>query len=117
MTKFLFVLSRGPEDPIRAVRCFQFAKIAAEKGHDVTVFLVDDAVYLANLGLAENVQAPTGDPLIGYLQTVREKGRILVCKPCAAARMLAEDDLPQGFVIETGLTLIDMSVEAKVFSF
>ena len=43
MSKFLFVLTRGPEDPTRAVRCFQFAKIAADKGHEVTVFLVDDA--------------------------------------------------------------------------
>ena len=34
MKKFLFVLSRGPEDSTRAVRCFQFAKIAAEKGHE-----------------------------------------------------------------------------------
>ncbi|EPR43491.1 DsrE family protein [Desulfovibrio sp. X2] len=117
MSKFLFVLSRGPEDPTRAVRCFQLAKIATDKGHDTTVFLVDDAVYLANLGLAENMKAPTGDALIGYLQTVREKGSILVCKPCAAARMIAEDDLPSGFTISTGPTLIDLAAEAKVFSF
>ena len=53
MRKFLFVLSRGPEDATRAVRCFQLAKIAVEKGHDVTVFLVDDAVYFTNLGMSE----------------------------------------------------------------
>lgn len=28
MAKFLFVLTRGPEDPTRASRCFQFARIA-----------------------------------------------------------------------------------------
>jgi predicted peroxiredoxin len=44
MRKFLFVLSRGPEDSTRAGRCFQFAKIAADQGHQVTVFLVDDAL-------------------------------------------------------------------------
>ncbi len=117
MSKFLFVLSRGPEDPTRVVRCFQFAKIAVEKGHDVTVFLVDDAVYLANLGLSERIKAPTGDELLPYLQAVQAKGRIMVCKPCAHARMLGEDDLPEGFVIETGLTLIDLSVESKTMSF
>ncbi len=63
MAKFLFVLTRGPEDPTRAVRCFQFAKIAADKGHEVTVFLVDDAVYLTNLSLSERIKAPTGDEL------------------------------------------------------
>jgi predicted peroxiredoxin len=66
MAKFLFVLTRGPEDPTRAVRCFQFAKIAADKGHEVTVFLVDDAVYFTNLALSERIKAPTGDELMGY---------------------------------------------------
>jgi len=66
MTKFLFVLTRGPEDPTRAVRCFQLAKIAADKGFEVTVFLVDDAAYFANLSLTERVKAPTGDELITY---------------------------------------------------
>jgi len=115
--KFLFVLSRGPQDPTRAVRCFQFAKIAAEKGHEVTVFLVDDAVYFANLGMAERVKCPTGDELLPYLKVLQEKGKILVCKPCAATRMIGEDDLPGGFAISTGVTLIDLAEDAKVFSF
>ncbi len=117
MSKFLFLLSRGPEDATRAVRCFQFAKIAAEKGHDVTVFLVDDAVYFTNLGLAERVKCPTGDELLPYLKAVQEKGRILVCKPCAATRMIGEDDLPANFEISTGVAMIDIAEEAKVFSF
>ncbi len=118
MSKFLFVLSRGPEDPTRAVRCFQFAKIAADKGHDVAVFLVDDGVYFANLGLTERVKAPTGDELLGYVKFLQEKGaKILVCKPCAEARMIGEDDLPQNFSISTGATLIDLAAESKVFTF
>ena len=117
MRKYLFILSRGPEDPTRAVRCFQFAKIAADKGHDVTVFLVDDAVYFTNLGLAERVKCPTGDDLLPYLQVIQEKGKILVCKPCAATRMIGEDELPGNFEISTGVTLIEISEEAKVFSF
>ncbi len=117
MRKFLFVLSRGPEDATRAVRCFQLAKIAVEKGHDVTVFLVDDAVYFTNLGMSERVKCPTGDALLPYLQVIQEKGKILVCKPCAATRMIGEDDLPKGFAISTGVALIDIAEEAKTFSF
>jgi predicted peroxiredoxin len=118
MSKFLFVLTRGPEDPTRAVRCFQFAKIAADKGHEVTVFLVDDAVYFTNLALAERIKAPTGDELMGYWKFLVEKGAsMLVCKPCAETRLVAEDDLPPGCKIGTGATLIDLAVEAKVFSF
>ncbi len=114
MSKFFFVLSRGPEDPTRVVRCFQFAKIAAEKGHEVKMFLIDDAVYLANIGLAERIKAPTGDELIGYLRFLQEKEvPVLVCKPCAAARMIGEDDLPPNFKIGTGYDLIDIAEESK----
>jgi predicted peroxiredoxin len=118
MSKFLFVLTRGPEDPTRAVRCFQFAKIAADKGHDVTVFLVDDAAYFANLSLTERVKAPTGDELITYWKfLVEKKARILVCKPCAETRLIGADELPPGVQIGTGVTLIDLAAESKVFSF
>jgi predicted peroxiredoxin len=118
MAKFLFVLTRGPEDPTRATRCFQFAKIAADKGHEVTVFLIDDAVYFTNLSLTERVKAPTGDELITYWKFLVEKqAAILVCKPCAETRLIGEDDLPPGCKIGTGVTLIDLAVDAKVFSF
>ncbi len=118
MSKFLFVLTRGPEDPTRAVRCFQFAKIAADKGHEVTVFLVDDAVYFTNLSLAERVKAPTGDELMTYWKFLVDKGaKLLVCKPCAESRLIAEEDLPPGLAIGTGVTLIDLAAEAQVFTF
>ena len=67
MAKFLFVLSRGMEDPTRATRCFQLAKVAKEGGHEVHVFLVDDGVMLARVGVAENVKAATGDEMKPYL--------------------------------------------------
>lgn len=118
MSKFLFVLTRGPEDPTRAVRCFQFAKIAADKGHEVTVFLVDDAVSFTNLSLTERVKAPTGDELIAYWKfLVEKKATILVCKPCAETRLISADDLPPGTAIGTGVTLIDLAADSKVFTF
>lgn len=118
MSKFLFVLTRGPEDPTRAVRCFQFAKIDRDKGHEVTVFLVDDAVYFTNLSLTERVKAPTGDELISYWRfLVDNHASILGCKPCAETRMVGEDDLPPGAQIGTGATLIDLADQAKVFTF
>ncbi len=118
MAKFLFVLTRGPEDPTRAVRCFHFAKIAADKGHDVTVFLVDDAVYFTNLSLSERIKAPTGDDLMGYWKFLVDKGAtMLVCKPCAATRLISEDELPPRLTIGTGVTLIELAAESKVFTF
>jgi len=49
--KLLIVVNNGLDNPTRATRAFQMAKIAAEKGIDVTVFLVDDAVFLAKKDL------------------------------------------------------------------
>lgn len=73
MAKFLFVLSRGLEDPSRATRTFQFAKVAKDKGYEVNIFLVDDGVYYAVTGIADNVKAPTGDEAKTYLNYLQEK--------------------------------------------
>ncbi len=68
MGKFLFVLTRGLEDPTRVTRTFQLAKAAKENGHEVNMFLTDDAVLLLKSGMLDNVVAPTGDEAIEHYQ-------------------------------------------------
>src|SRR5262249_21183900 len=46
MAKLLVHLTRGPEDPTRAALGFLIARTAADKGHEVSVFLAGDAVQL-----------------------------------------------------------------------
>lgn len=118
MEKFLFVLSRGLEDPTRATRAFQLAKVAKEKGHEVTIFLVDDAVAYAILGLADNVKAPTGDaakPYIDYL--IEQNVTFHICTPCVRTRLYSEDEFIKGAKLSTAPNLIDLATEAKVFTF
>jgi len=67
MAKFLFVLATGSENPARGTRCFQLAAVAKEEGHEVDVFLVDDGVWFAKKGAAENIVAPTGDDMETHL--------------------------------------------------
>ena len=70
MNKFLFIISNGFEKAGRATRAFQFAKVAREKGNEVKVFLIDDAIHWAQFGMAEGVKASTGEemkPLIDFL--------------------------------------------------
>ncbi len=118
MAKFLFVLSRGLEDPTRVVRCLQLAKVAADKGHDTVLFLVDDAVAIARLGALETVRAPTGDEAKPYMDFLIEKEvPIMVCTPCANTRFLDPDEFVKGARLELGLTLIDLAAESQVFSF
>lgn len=72
MADFLFVLTRGLEDPTRSTRCLQLAHMAKQEGHQVKVFLTDDGVWLAKRGLAENVVAPTGDDVNTYLEHLKQ---------------------------------------------
>lgn len=118
MAKFLFVLSRGLEDPTRAVRCFQFAKLAKEEGHEVVVFLIDDGAVFARLGASEQVKAPTGDELKPYLDyLVEHETPILVCTPCANSRLLDPAEFVPGARLETGKTLIALAQDHQVFTF
>jgi sulfur relay (sulfurtransferase) complex TusBCD TusD component (DsrE family) len=81
MEKFLFIISKGFEKAGAATRAFQFAKIAREKGHQVMVFLVDDAISWAQFGMAESAKAITGEemkPLIDYL--LKNDAEVIACK-------------------------------------
>ena len=72
MSKFLFVLTRGLEDPTRVTRVFQFAKVAKEQGDEVNLFLTDDAVVLAKPGMVDQIKAPTGDEARTYFDYLVE---------------------------------------------
>lgn len=73
MGKFLFVLTRGLEDPTRVTRTFQLVKVAKEQGNEVNLFLTDDGVVLAKRGMADQVKAPTGDEARTYLASIMEQ--------------------------------------------
>jgi len=72
MGKFLFVLTRGLEDPTRVTRTLQLAKAAKETGHDVNIFLTDDAVLIVKNGMIDNVVAPTGDDAASHFHYLIE---------------------------------------------
>lgn len=65
MAKFLFVLSQ--DDHEKATRCYQFAKIAHEKGNDVNVFFIDSGVLWADSRRDVSKKTPTGDCPNDYL--------------------------------------------------
>jgi tRNA 2-thiouridine synthesizing protein D len=65
VANFLFVLSRNETEP--ATRCFQLAKIAHSKGHNVNLFLVDDGVLWADRTRDFSAKALTGDCPNDYL--------------------------------------------------
>jgi predicted peroxiredoxin len=118
MAKFLFILSRGLEDPSRSVRTMQMAGVAADEGHEVTVFLADDGVIYAKKGMCDNVIAPTGDEMADHMEKLAQKKvPILVCTPCAKVRQVDEKDLIENATFTVAKTFIALAAESKVITF
>jgi sulfur relay (sulfurtransferase) complex TusBCD TusD component (DsrE family) len=81
MQKLLFIMSKGFEKSGGATRAMQFAAVAAEQGHGVEVFLIDDAIHWAQIGMAEGIRSSTGEHLKELLdKLVARKCPIHVCK-------------------------------------
>ena len=120
MEKYLFVISKGFEKSGGATRAMQFASIAAEKGHYVEVFLIDDAIHWAQIGMAQGIRASTGEHMKELLDKLVEMNTtIYVCKACADKRLVSPDELIDGAQIQGAPVLVDMMTnpDYKVFTF
>lgn len=118
--KFLFVISKGFEKSGAATRAMQFAALAAEKGEKVEVFLIDDAIHWAQLGMAEGIRSSTGEHMKDLVDALNKAGApIWVCKACADKRLVSPDELVNGAEIAGAPALVNMmtSPEYKVFTF
>lgn len=116
MANFLFVLRS--DDNEKATRCFQFAKIAHSKGHQVNMFLIDSAVEWAVQNKDGSQKTVTGDCPDDYLPyLIENEVETGVCTPCANNRKLDEATFNTNMQLDGGPHLIDMAAEAKVFNF
>jgi sulfur relay (sulfurtransferase) complex TusBCD TusD component (DsrE family) len=116
MAEYLFILHT--DDNEKAARCFQFSKIAHEKGHTVNIFLVDDGVFWAAKEKDSSQKTVTGDAPGDYLPYLEDKNVTAgVCTPCAKGRNLDEANMLNNMKLDTGGNLIDMAATATVFNF
>jgi uncharacterized protein involved in oxidation of intracellular sulfur len=105
--KLLFVLSKGLEKSGGATRALQFAGIAAESGNEVEVFLIDDAIHWAQIGMADGIYAPTGEKMKDFLdKLIQHRAPIYVCKACADKRLIGPDDIIEGAEIAGAPVLV-----------
>ena len=108
----LITLSCGTDNPNRATRALFLASVAQKKGKNVTVFLLDDGVFLAREGMAANLKAATGDSADDSLAHLQAHGvPILVCTPCAKSRGISENDLIESARMATGNELIKLTCD------
>lgn len=113
----VITIACGTDNPNRSTRAIHLATVAHRQGKNATLFLLDEAVYLAKKGLLDNLRAATGDvadDLMTYLQA--NSVPVLVCTPCAKARGISEQDLIEGARMGTAVELINLACDATVIS-
>jgi predicted peroxiredoxin len=114
----LITLSCGTDNPNRTTRAVFFAMAAHKEGKNVTVFLLDEGVFIAKKGMSDHIRAATGDSCDDHLSYLQAHGvPILVCTPCAKARQIETDDLIDGARMATGGEMIQLACDAAVLSF
>ena len=97
MATFIISGSHGTDDPTMATLPFMAAKTATEQGHDVILWLWNEAVTLGRKGTADHVQGVNLTPLKDLLAAVQAAGvPIWVCGACAVARRIEASDLIAG---------------------
>lgn len=80
---------------------FMAAKTAKEQGHDVVLWLWNEAVTIGRKGTADHVTGVNLTPLKDLLAAVQAAGvPIWVCGACAVARQINQSDLVSGATIK-----------------
>ncbi len=101
MATFIISGSRGTDDPTMATLPFMAAKVAKEQGHDVILWLWNEAVALGRKGTADHVTGVNLTPLKDLLASVQAANiPIWVCGACAVARQIGGADLVAGAAIK-----------------
>jgi len=94
MVKVFVQVTHGPEDPTRATLAFLIAKTAKEAGHDVTIMLVGDAVYLLKDEVIGSVAGIGVGTLKEHFNEVRQaRIPIFVSRMSSNGRGVTESDL------------------------
>lgn len=101
MATFIISGSRGTDDPTMATLPFMAAKTAKEQGHDVVLWLWNEAVTLGRKGVGDHVTGVNLTPMKELLADLRAAGvPIWVCGACAGARQISGGDLVSGASIK-----------------
>jgi uncharacterized protein involved in oxidation of intracellular sulfur len=120
MRKYLIIMNNGPEDANRATVPFLTAKALVDKGHEVSMWLYNNAVYLMKEGCYEYIQAPGLPPLedLVLFLTMAHPISIFIGESCAIGRGLVDEKGHQPTVdfvagkLATTSDLADLIVEA-----
>ena len=100
----MIIINNGPEDPGRVTAAFMAARGLAEKGHDISIFLLNNGVYLMVEGTPEYVQAAGFPPFEDFFLflTTHKKIPIYIGASCAIGRGLCDEKWNQRVQLSYG---------------
>jgi len=120
MGELLVVCTCGLDDVNRASLAFLTAKAAKENKDEATIFLVNDGVIFAKQGIAQQ-ETIQGVGVAGFSDVFEIcqilKIPMLVCKPCAQARGIKEEDLVDGAKFSGLYDLAKLAVKMHTITF
>jgi len=112
MAKMLFTISKGMDAGLMVSRAFHFAKVAKEKGHDVSIFLLEDGVYWAQFGMTDDFITTTREAMKEQVAYLSANGvTFYVCKACVDKRLLDPDEFITGCELKAAPEYIDLLAE------
>ena len=82
--QFIISGSRGTDDPTMATLPFMAAKVAKEQGHDVVLWLWNEAVTLGRKGIADTVVGVNLAPVKDLLAALPFSERLTITPPSPA---------------------------------
>jgi len=118
--KLLVHSIQGPENSVNAVFPIAIASMAAEAGHEVSIFLAGNAVSLMKTEIVDNMSAIGVGKLSDCIKIVKDKGiKIHLSTGNCKARGITEDDVKDKNGVMSGPPgLLKLTEEAeKVLSY
>lgn len=113
MARLLVQIATGPENPTRAALGLLVARTAAGEGHDVDVFLADDAVGFAREETAAAAQGIGTGSVAEHLGALREAGtKVHLSGMSSKARGLS-GEVANGYELMPPEKLVDLMVGSE----
>lgn len=114
-TDLLITLTAHERDANNVTIAFTMGAKALEKGHQVEIMLLSDAVHVAEKGYADKIDIgapfkPIKDVLPAFLE---QGGRLKVCSSCMEHNNVAADNLVEGAEVITADYVIDALMDAE----
>jgi predicted peroxiredoxin len=107
--RFVLRLTHGPDEIERVGAALTTGSTAVASGIDVELWLIHDAVHLAEPGLVESLRLAHSPPLIELWTSIVAAGPVYACTQCLLRRDMKAESLREG-VTQAGAAVLVASL-------